>query len=336
MASRFQIGKHKQVKKGWQETLIDRIQQGKALPLISNVVSNRLVFSSHRDLVEGWADYIDYPQNDRLNLTRMTQFQSVMSKADPDINADNDYIKEAYLDFLEKALFSIADEDLVDDLIEDTNLATFSFSQKAERLEYPSFTDGQQNLLLLLADLPLPIYLTTSYHSFVETALIKAGKEPRTEICHWHERLATLPSVFNTDPNYEPTPQEPLVYHLHGLDKYPQSLVLTEDDHLDFLVTISRDMDAVPVRIRQALTDSSLMLLGYSLHGWDFRVIFRGMIKPITVKNRPKSVFIQLSDNEHEIFLRNYLRQEAEFEVYWGETTSFLQEIWQGWKGMAK
>ncbi len=264
----------------------------------------------------------------------MTQFQSVMSKADPDIKADNDYVKETYLDFLHEVLLSIADKELVDELNEDANSASFPFSQKAERLEYPSFTDGQQNPLLLLADLPLPIYLTTSYHSFVETALIKAGKEPRTEICHWHSRLDSLPSVFSTDPNYEPTPQEPLVYHLHGLDEYPQSLVLTEDDHLDFLVTISRDMDAVPVRVRQALADSSLILLGYSLRDWDFRVIFRGMIKPSTVQNRPKSVFIQLLDNPHErTFLQNYLHQEAKFEVYWGNTTNFLQEIWQGWRG---
>lgn len=332
--ARFQIGKHKQVKKGWKETLIERISQGKVLPLISNAVSNRLVFDSHRELVEEWADFIDYPLDDRHNLTHMTQFQSVMSKADPDIKADNDYIKETYLDFLQMALLSIADEELVEALKEDANLAALSFSQKAERLEYPPFEEGQHNLLLLLADLPLPIYLTTSYHSFVEAALLKAGKSPRSEICHWHPRLKSLPSVFSADPDYVPTPQEPLVYHLHGLDKYPQSLVLTEDDHLDFLVTISRDIDAVPVRIRQALADSSLILLGYSLRDWDFRVIFRGMIKPSTVQNRPKSVFIQLPDNAQERdFLQNYLQQEAEFEVYWGKTSSFLQEIWQGWRG---
>ena len=333
--ARFQIGKLKQDKKGWQETLIDRIQQGKVLPLISNVVTNRLVFSSHRDLVESWAEYIEYPlDDDRLDLTRLTQFQSVMDKANPDIKADNDYIKEAYLDFLHKALLSIADQELVEELKKEANLAALPFSQKAERLEYPSFADGQQNLLLLLADLPLPIYLTTSYHSFMETALLKAGKKPRTEICHWHSRLDSVPSAFSADPAYEPTPQEPLVYHLHGLDKHPESLVLTEDDHLDFLVTISRDMDAVPVRIRQALADSSLILLGYSLRDWDFRVIFRGMIKPGTVQNRPKSVFIQLLDNPHErTFLQNYLYQEAKFEVYWGNTTNFLQEIWQGWRG---
>src|SRR5262249_39822794 len=103
---------------------------------------------------------------------------------------------------------------------------------------YPHFDDVPDHPLLLLANLDLPIYLTTSYYTVLEAALTRTGKRSRTEFCRWHQRLESLPSGYEGD--FQPTRQEPLVYHLYGLDTYPESLVLTEDDSLEFLVAISR------------------------------------------------------------------------------------------------
>jgi hypothetical protein len=53
------------------------------------------------------------------------------------------------------------------------------------------------------------------------------------------------------DENHRPSPTEPLVYHLHGFDQVPPSLVLSEDDYLEFLVAIPRDkgrnIDIIPL-----------------------------------------------------------------------------------------
>lgn len=330
--AKFILGKLKQEQKGWKEAIIDRINQGKVLPFISNNLCNELVFGNNDELIEGFAEYLDYPRPDKKDLTRIMQYQSVMLKADPEVKADDVYIKEVYLDFLKKALASIADEDAVEELQEEANLDKLTFSEVADRLDFPRFDEGQKNPFLLLADLPLPIYLTTGYHTFMEAALQKAGKKPRTEICYWNKRLKSVPSVFETDKSYQPSPQEPIVYHLHGLDKYPGSLVATEDDHLDFLVNISQDWDGIPLPIRQALADSSILMLGYGLRNWDFRVLFRGMIKTSIDQRRPKSVSIQLQgDDQEKNYLQNYLNQEAEFEVYWGDALHFMQELWQGW-----
>jgi hypothetical protein len=73
-------------------------------------------------------------------------------------------------------------------------------------------------------------------------------------------------------------------------------------------------------------------MLGYTLRSWDFRVLFRGLIKTSQTERRPKSVSIQLSENEFEKnYLKNYLTQEGKFEVYWGNTLQFVQELHQGW-----
>ena len=339
--TKFKVEKFKKEKKGWVEIIVDRIHEGKVLPCISDSISNDLTFGSHDDIIEGWAASFDFPTSEngnsglfdeRNNLTLMTQYHSVMSKADPEIKADDRYIKEIYLEFLREALFSISDEDLLEDLQADVALNELPFSQVAERLNVPAFDDGLNNPLLILAGFPLPIYLTTSYHNLVEVALRKAGKNPRTEICYWNNHLKSIPSVFDIDRNYQPSKEEPLVYHLFGVDAYPDSLVLTEDDHLDFLVTISQDINAISSRVRQALAESSLVLLGYTLRSWDFRILFRGLIKPSETQRRTKSVAIQLSANTLEkSYLVNYLSQEADFEIYWGDTLSFIQELHQGW-----
>ena len=204
-----------------------------------------------------------------------------------------------------------------------------NFSEFSERLGYPKFDQRPVNPYLILAELPLPIYLTTSYHNFMEVALKQAGKAPRTEICRWHEGLEGIRSAFTDD--YQPTKEEPLVYHLHGSNAYPGSLVLTEDDHMEFLVAISqnigRDTDPIPRRVRQAMADSSLVLLGYTLCSWDFRVLFWGLIKPRPLHQT--SVSVQLEPDELE---RNYLQKylsEFEFQIYWGDAYQYAQELRQ-------
>ena len=205
------------------------------------------------------------------------------------------------------------------------------FPEFSQRLGYPRFTTAPDPLLIL-AELPLPIYLTTSYHNFVEVALRQLGKQPRTEICRWHSGLEGRPSVFDDD--YQPTPEEPLVYHLHGLDTFPGSMVLTEDDYLEFLVAISQNVgrgaDPIPRRVRQAMADSSLLLLGYDLHSWDLRVLFWGLIKPRPLQQTSVSIQVRPGEVERE-YLQKYL-DEFEFKVYWGTIEQYLQELRAAWE----
>ena len=63
------------------------------------------------------------------------------------------------------------------------------------------------------------------------------ASEKGGSICRWHQGLDSIPSVFAE--GYEPSEQEPLVYHLQGYGEYPDSLVLMEDNNLEFLVAIS-------------------------------------------------------------------------------------------------
>ena len=317
----------------WQQTIIDRIRAGKLVPIISNMVSDDLVLGGHDALVEAYAVYSRYPLEQKKDLAQMAQFKSITDDRITDALA----LKDDYVNFIKNRLFDLAATGGVGKAIQDeveAQFDTLNCAQFCRQLGYPSFAQDHTHPFLLLAAFDLPIYITTGYHNFVEMALQQAGKTPRTEICRWHQDLEEIPSVL--DGTYQPSKAEPLVYHLHGFDQYPDSLVLTEDDYLKFLVAtsqnIGRETDPVHKRIRQAMSDSSLMLLGYSLRDWDLRSLFWGLIAPRT---RPltSAISIQLEPTEIEkLYLQKYL-DSFDFKVYWGDIRAYMQELYQSLQG---
>jgi hypothetical protein len=96
----------------------------------------------------------------------------------------------------------------------------------------------------ILADLNLPLYLTTNYDDFLTRALRASQRDPREVICRWNSQL------FNDNPDGyskdDPTEDQPVVFHLHGNLSKDASLLVTEDDYIDFTVSLTRPpVDAV-------------------------------------------------------------------------------------------
>jgi hypothetical protein len=227
-----------------------------------------------------------------------------------------------------------------------------SFSDVATELDYPRYKNDHEDPLQLLAHLPLPIYITTSYHDFMQRALQEAKKRPHTQICLWSDETITLDPEHNIPDDFVPTVDEPLVYHLHGLERYPESLVLSEDDYMKFLVKISQDTDhndqVIPLPLRAKLAESSLLLLGYRLEDWDFRVFFQGLIEAKHDSLRRFSLAIQIDPAERkgisqgqEIekakkYLKAYFnKSKSQFYVNWDSPDGFVKKLatsWNTWR----
>lgn len=321
------------------DAIIRLIDADKVVPIVGNALINALMIGSHDALVNSWARMIHYPRSEqRHKLARMTQFASVSQAGDGTANETR--IKYRYVEFLKAALQAKAKRDpaisqeRVAEVAEEA--PRLHVSELARRFNYPSPHDAASNPLRLLAALPLSIFVTTSFHETLEDVLRTGAKQPkdvRTEVFRWRDGLDSIPSVFAREPDYTPTPEQPLVYHLHGLDRYPESLVLTEDDYLDFLTNIFREGRNIHPRVRQALTESSLVLIGYHPREWDFRTIFRGVIRPRPQGILKDNVYIQVdrSDQHLTTYLEKYMRQSF-FEVEWCEPADFLHTLYQGWQ----
>jgi hypothetical protein len=190
----------------------------------------------------------------------------------------------------------------------------------------------------VLAKLPIPIFITTNYDDFMVRALRAQNKEPRQEICRWnsHPAVQDRPRVVGDDCDYVPTVEEPLVFHLHGHVGVSESLVLTEDDYLDFLVAVSSERELLlPDPVRSAFAGTSLMFIGYSLADWDFRVLHRGLVMKGESALRRISVTVQLPQKDrkrrqaHE-YLEKYFDQMSA-RVYWGNANEFVTELSSRW-----
>jgi hypothetical protein len=193
----------------------------------------------------------------------------------------------------------------------------------------------------VLADLPLPIYITTNYDDFMTRALRSRHRNPSRELCRWNSLLRDRPSVFDPGSGTEVSVANPVVFHLHGHDEVTESLVLTEDDYLDFLVNVSRDPQIIPRRIERALAGTSLLFIGYRLADWDFRVLFRGLIGSLERSLGRIRIAVQLAPEPSSsegitqdqvlTYLEEYLGRD-DVRIYWGKASDFVQELKERWE----
>ncbi len=310
-----------------QQSFLDSVRSGRVTLILSDEAIVNMALGSYARLIEGYADLAHYPMPDRGNLTRVAKFRQLHEQL-PDRALKSDYLTwfKSFVYYTAQTAGAGADalaeaEAEVDDL---------TVSAFANRLGYPRLDRGAADPLLLIADLPVRTIITTSPTTFLEDALRRAGKSPRTELCRWHRELDGIESAI--DATYRPSASEPLVYHLHGLDAYPDSLVLTEDDHLQFLVNVCQNQgnnaaDRVHALVRQALFDD-LILLGYSLSSWAFRGLYAGMIKTGGRQDDRGVVALQVVPDQNEkAYLDDYVRREARFDVFWGEAGQYITEL---------
>jgi hypothetical protein len=199
----------------------------------------------------------------------------------------------------------------------------------------------------VLSELPLPIYITTNYDDFLFQALKRTQyapglmKNPRREICEWNTRVRAKRAARNRSRRMECDPQNPIVFHLHGHTELPESMVLTEDDYLDFLIKIGRDDDLLPPRIQEAFTSTSLLFVGYSLNDWNFRVLFRSVVGYLEKSTKRAHISVQLAplkesatDQQRknaEHYLNKYF-DKWDTRVYWGTAREFAESLKTHWE----
>jgi len=88
--------------------------------------------------------------------------------------------------------------------------------------------------------------------------------------------------------------EKPLVYKLHGSLDDIKSLVLTEDDAIDFVVCMMIEEPPLPDEIRALFQKHSILFIGsYGLKDWNIRVLLRYLCGKEEQKNYIRSFAIQ-------------------------------------------
>ena len=178
--------------------LAESIRSGLAVPILSDEAIFGLALEGHRSLAEAYAEDTGYTLDDRANLPRIAKFHK-LQRQNENLLAGSDWtdndLRADYLDFVKDFLLDHAEAQGVDDDTLDAAEAQRSrttVSAFARVLGYPQLNQGAQNPLLVLANLPFRVFLTTSPYTFLEMALATAGKTPRTTVIRWRQDLRDI------------------------------------------------------------------------------------------------------------------------------------------------
>jgi SIR2-like domain len=289
----------------WKRTVY-LIQHGQCTPFIGAGASAEHVPLAG-DLAATLASEYGFPFQDHRDLARVTQFAAVRE-------GSRQYVKQRF----------------ADDMFGGVSLPDF----RAPDEPYA-----------LLADLQLPVYVTTNYDDFMYEALKDRGRAPQRAICPWYTKdpaeVEETTRMFRETAGYNPDGARPIVYYLHGHHGTPESLVLTEDDYIDFLVRVSGDPDLLPPVIQKALRSKMLLFVGYSLADWTFRVIFQGLLAARPPLAGHSHVSVQLPPpaegpaDDRPLRIQEYLDryfQQQNISICWKPAREFSAELRRRWE----
>jgi hypothetical protein len=124
-------------------------------------------------------------------------------------------------------------------------------------------------MLRALAELDFPLVITTNYDQLFENALIAAQKQPRVAVY--------TPNLEPTTDYGEPTAESPVVFKIHGDILRPETIVITDEDYIQFVLRMSskEPYDPVPLSLKYHLTKWTTLFVGYSLLDYNLRVLFK-------------------------------------------------------------
>ena len=309
--------------------LLGNIRRGQCTPILGPGLNESLL-GSRREIARRWAETYHFPMapEDRDDLPHVAQYLA--------INQDFMFPRNELMEYLRKEMLQRYGSDLQGEMGQ-ASLDELVTAVGAQRRAHDPGEPHQ-----VLAGLPFRLYLTTSPNNLLAEALTAAGKEPQVELCRWNDTVAQFPSIYDTEPGYEPNERRPLVYHLFGRFEQPDSLVLTEDDYFDYLIGVTNNKDLIPVVVRRALTDTPLLFLGFQIDDWNFRVLFRSIMSQEGRERarRLTHVAAQINPEEGRILepegARRYLESyvgSANISIYWGSAEDFVRELQQRLQG---
>jgi CHAT domain-containing protein/SIR2-like protein len=302
-------------------SLINNIRKRSCTPIIGSGVLESLV-GSFRDIARDWATTHQYPMagNEREQLPLVAQYLVVSQ-------GESTYARDEFRKALKGGTLRNYGHDLTSDERQGSVQEVISSAGAVRRK-----LEGAEPHKVLAA-LDLPVYLTTNPDNLLADALFEAGKKPHVLLCP-RGYDANIPS--EEDQNYRATKDEPLVYHLFGHLREPDSVVLTQDDYFDYLIDVTRTNDIIPKIVRSSLANTALLFLGFQMSDWDFRVFFRSIMSQEGRDRRKRfsHVAVQIDPEQERLVdparARRYLETyflDTQISIFWGSAEDFLSQL---------
>ena len=314
-------------------TLVADLRKGWCTPILGSGMTDWLL-GSRRDAAQKWAS--EYPfmiaPHWSDDLPQVTQYAAVTYS---DLVLRDD-LGEFYRGQLCKRYPATVDEH-GDATLDEMARAVWD-------AEAPGKPDEPHKVL---AQLGCSIYLTAQPTTLLERALEKKGRKPVTDFCRWKPELLRESKLPLEDPDYVPSPEQPLVYHVFGILDQPESIVITEDEHFDFLAAVANSgpgTSLIPPVVEEALANSSLLFVGFGVQDWDFRILLRGLINSEAAARKGRTFNhvaaetdmlrdgVTKPDGAKDYIVSYFRDNEPSIDIEWAGVDEFAAELARAWE----
>ncbi len=148
-----------------------------------------------------------------------------------------------------------------------------------------------------LADLNFPIVITTNYDRLFETALRQVPGNPKDPFVSYYQKnekedIATVDFPFDEDFSEA----RPFVFKMHGDIEHPESIVITDEDYIHFILRMTDTgvYDPIPKTLQVQFKRWPTLFIGYSLKDYNLRVLFRTLRWKVDRAGFPRTYSIDL------------------------------------------
>ena len=316
------------------EAVVSDVREGDFVPVLGPSLVEP-IFGSTRDIAQQWAETYEFPlaPRNRDDLAQVAQYlryrQTPM------------YTLEQLRGYLTRFMRKKFGEQLPAEL-RDKPMKPGVIDELVSHVGALQRANNPNDIHRLLARLPAKIYVNANRDNLLRDALREQKRLPQVQLCTWRtSNNKPLPFGPALPAGYEPSIEQPLIFHVFGNFEFPASLVLTEDDYFDFLVAVTRNEAlatmSVTSKVSSALATSGLLLLGFHVDDWDFRVLFSSLLKQpgAALSYLRARVAIQMDPSEAGIidpnravqYLSSFFTQQAQIGLYLGSAEQFLARL---------
>jgi hypothetical protein len=146
-------------------------------------------------------------------------------------------------------------------------------------------------LVRALAEIDFPVVITTNYDQLFETALRDFEKVPTVRI---YDPNGVEPTK---DFRGNPESDKPWFFKMHGCITEPNSIVITDEDYIHWVMRLGDrdDFHPVPVNLRSKFKDWPTLFVGYSLLDYNLRLLFRTLRRRVDAAELPATFSLDLS-----------------------------------------
>ncbi len=178
-----------------------------------------------------------------------------------------------------------------------------------------------------LASLPFLLILTTCQDARLTRALQEAGKTPMIQRYHLRGDRRENPEFLLPG-----SPASPVVFHLFGDATEPSSLVLSENDVLDFLIAIVSERPPLPNSLLRALKrpGQSFLFVGFGVKHSDLRILSKVLLRALELNRSGSAIAAEplrglLQSDREELIL--FYQRGTRVEVEDADVGTFLAEL---------